>query len=111
MQQLVNELGRDPEDGDPEHQLTLARRFDELLLAAAGNQVIAALVDTVSVFGWSLRIRAARAMHDDPEVGMSRIAEHRNILTALRARDADRVETLMRQHLTTAINYFLEQAR
>jgi DNA-binding GntR family transcriptional regulator len=32
-------------------------------------------------------------------------------MTALRARDADRVETLMRRHLTTSIDYVLNQAR
>jgi DNA-binding GntR family transcriptional regulator len=111
MQQLVNELGRDPEDGDPEHQLTLARRFDELLLAAAGNQVITGLINTASIFGWALRLRAVRAMHDTPEVGLSRIREHREIVTALRARDANRVETLMRRHLTTGIDYVLQEAR
>jgi DNA-binding GntR family transcriptional regulator len=111
MQQLVNELGQDPEDGDPEHQLTLARRFDELLLAAAGNQVITGLINTASIFGWALRLRAVRAMHDTPEFGLSRIREHREIVTALRARDANRVETLMRRHLTTGIDYVLQEAR
>jgi FCD domain len=61
--------------------------------------------------GWALRLRAVRAMHDRPEVGLSRIEEHREIVTALRARDADRVETLMRRHLTTSIDYVLKQAR
>jgi DNA-binding GntR family transcriptional regulator len=111
MAQLVEELEREPETGEPEHQLSLARRFDELLLDAAGNDVIAALIDTASVFGWSLRIRAVRAMHDNPDVGLNRIREHREILTALRDRDPDRVETVMRRHLTTAIDYILEQAR
>jgi DNA-binding GntR family transcriptional regulator len=110
MARLVEELERDPETGDPADQLALARQFDDHLLAAAGNDVLAGLIDTVSVFGWSLRIRAVRAMHDEPEVGLSRIRNHREILTALRARDADRVETLVRHHVTTAIDYFLKQA-
>ena len=75
------------------------------------NQVITGLIDTASIFGWALRLRAVRAMHDRPEVGLSRIREHREIVTALRARDADRVETLMRRHLTTGIDYVLKQAR
>jgi DNA-binding GntR family transcriptional regulator len=110
MTRLVEELERDPGNADPEDQLALARQFDDHLLAAAGNDVLAGLIDTVSVFGWSLRIRAVRAMHDEPEVGLSRIRNHREILTALRARDADRVEALVRDHVTTAIGYFLEQA-
>jgi DNA-binding GntR family transcriptional regulator len=111
MDEIVEELARDPETSDPEHQLSLARRFDALLHAAAGNQVITGLIDTASIFGWTLRLRAVRAMHDTPEVGRSRIREHREIVTALRARDADRVETLMRRHLTTGIDYVLKQAR
>jgi len=110
MQRLVEELERDPETGDPERQLVLARRFDELLIAATGNQVICGLLDTVSVIGWSQRMHAVRAMHDTPEVGLRRIAEHREILTALRSRDADRVETVMRRHLIAAVDYFLELA-
>jgi DNA-binding GntR family transcriptional regulator len=110
MGQLVEELERNPEAGDPEEQLALARRFDALLLDATGNDVITGLIDTVSIFGWSLRIRAVRAMHAAPEIGLSRIRAHREILTALRARDADRVESLVRRQLNTAIDYFLEQA-
>ena len=111
MDEIVEELERDPESSDPEHQLSLAMRFDALLHAAAGNQVITSLIDTASIFGWALRLRAVRAMHDTPEIGLRRIREHREIVTALRARDADRVETLMRRHLTTGIDYVLKQAR
>jgi len=109
--EIVEELERDPESSDPEHQLSLAMRFDALLRAAAGNQVITSLINTASIFGWALRLRAVQAMHDTPEVGLSRIREHREIVTALRARDADRVETLMRRHLTTGIDYVLKHAR
>lgn len=108
MAVLVDELERDPENADAELQLSLARRFDELLLTAADNNVVIGLIDSVSVFGWSLRVRAVRAMHADAiEVGRGRIQAHREILDALRARDADRVEALTRRHLTAAIGYFL----
>jgi len=92
-------------------QIELAMRSDAHLDAAAGNQVITGLIDTASIFGWALRLRAVRAMHDRPEVGLGRIEEHREIVTALRARDADRVETLMRRDLTIGIDYVLKQAR
>jgi DNA-binding GntR family transcriptional regulator len=91
-------------------EIELAMRFDAHLHAAAGNQVITGLIDTASIFGCALRLRAVRAMHDRPEVGLSRIEEHREIVTAL-TRDAERVETLMRRHLTTGIDYVLKQAR
>ena len=66
MEALLEELEHDPATGDPVHQLSLARRFDELLLAATGNDMVAGLIDSVSVFGWALRVRTVRAMHDAP---------------------------------------------
>jgi DNA-binding GntR family transcriptional regulator len=111
MQALVDTLERDMVTADPETQLAQARRFDDLLLAAAGNDIVAGLVDTVSVFGWQIRLRAVQAMHtDSPAVGRSRIRAHRDILAALRVRDATLVETLMRTHLTTALDYLLDHA-
>jgi DNA-binding GntR family transcriptional regulator len=111
MDGLISELERDPETGDPEHQLSLARRFDELLLAAADNTVVAGLIDSVSVFGWSLRVRAVEAMHKNPEVGLGRIRFHRQLLTALRDRDPDQVERLTRDHLIDSVEYILTQGR
>ena len=49
-------------------------------------------------------------MHEDAEVGLSRIRAHREILAALRERDADRVEALTRQHLAEVIDYILAHA-
>jgi DNA-binding GntR family transcriptional regulator len=111
MGELVDELERNPEQGDPEHQLSLARRFDELLLTAAGNDVLTGLIAGLSVFGWALRVKAVRAMHADPEFGLSRIRGHRELLTALRARDADRVETLIRAQLTASADHLMEWAQ
>ena len=111
MQAIVDALERDKATATPETQLTLARRFDDLLLAAAGNDIVAGLVDSVTVFGWQIRLRAVQAMHaDDPAVGNNRIRAHRDILAALRVRDAALVETLMRAHLTTALDYLLAHA-
>jgi len=58
--------------------------------------MVAGLIDSVSVFGWALRVRTVRAMHDAPEVGLGRIRAHRQILAALRDRDPDLVEALTR---------------
>ena len=111
MQSLVDTLESGMDTAGPDTQLTLARRFDDLLLAAAGNEIVAGLVDSVSVFGWQIRLRAVRAMHtDDRAVGRNRIRAHRDILAALRVRDAALVETLMRTHLTTALDYLFAHA-
>lgn len=110
MDALLDELERDPLGAHPEQQLTLARRFDELLIAAADNDVLAAMIDAVAVFGWSLRVRAVRAMRADLAVGLSRLRAHRAILAALRRRDPDQVEDLVRRHLTEAAEYFLSVA-
>jgi DNA-binding FadR family transcriptional regulator len=81
-----------------------------LLLAAAANTVVAGLIDSVSVFGWTLRVRAVQAMHHNPEVSLGRIRFHRRLLTALRERDPDQVEMLIRQHLIDSVDYILAQA-
>jgi DNA-binding GntR family transcriptional regulator len=102
MQSLVDTLESGMDTADPGTQL---------ILAAAGNEIVAGLVDSVSVFGWQIRLRAVQAMHaDDPAVGRNRIRAHRDILAALRVRDAARVETLMRTHLTTALDYLFAHA-
>jgi len=112
MTGLVDDLERGTGVTDPEQQLALARRFDELLLHAAGNAVLAGVIDTVSIFGWAARVRAVRAMHDhDHEVGLDRIRAHREILDALRGRDAALVESRVREHLLVAIDYILTHAR
>ncbi|MFD2420551.1 GntR family transcriptional regulator [Amycolatopsis pigmentata] len=112
MTRLVDELERDPAGGDPEHQLGLARRFDELLLTATGNDVLIGLVGTLSVFGWTARKKAVEAMHEkDHDVGLDRIRAHRELLAALRGRDADLVETTLRRQLLIAADYILEHAR
>jgi len=111
MTGLVDDLERGAGTNDPEQQLGIARQFDELLLAAAGNEVVAGVIDTVSVFGWAARVQAVQAMHDhDHEVGLARIRAHRDILAALRNRDAGLVEARVREHLVVAIDYILAHA-
>jgi DNA-binding GntR family transcriptional regulator len=111
MTGLIDDLERGVTSDDPEEQLRTARRFDELLLQAADNDVLGGVIGTLSVFGWTARIRAVRAMHDqDHEVGLERIRAHREILAALRSRDPDRVESRVREHLADAIDYILAHA-
>jgi DNA-binding GntR family transcriptional regulator len=112
MTRLIDDLERDAASGDPEDQLWIARRFDELLLEAAGNDVLRGVIDTVSIFGWSARVRAVQAMHyHDHEIWLARIRAHRGIVAALRGRDADLVEARVREHLVIAIDYILAHAR
>jgi DNA-binding GntR family transcriptional regulator len=95
----------------PEVQLSRARSFDDLVLAAADNDVLAGLIDSVSVFSWPARLRAARAMAaGDLAAARNRIRAHRRILAALRKGDADLTEALMREHLAEATAYLLSQA-
>jgi DNA-binding GntR family transcriptional regulator len=112
MAEVVGRLERDAALGDPEHQLALAREFDDRLVAAADNDVLAGLLDTVSVFGWSARVRAVRAMYEqDHDVGRQRIRAHHDILDALRRRDPDLVERRVRDQLMTAIDYTIAHGR
>jgi DNA-binding GntR family transcriptional regulator len=110
LEDLVEELEHDPRPGDADYQHTLATRFDELLLAATDNEVVTGMIDTISVFGQAAKVRAGRAMRADEQAAAARVRMCREVLGALRRRNADKVETLMRQHLSAAIEFVLAYA-
>lgn len=73
----------------------LNQRIHERLVEAAGNPVLSNLYRSLSV-----RIRRARYMANlSPERWKQAVAEHEQILVALRARDGQRLSRLLREHL------------
>ena len=51
MHEIVEELERDPENSDPEYQLSLAMRFDALLHAAAGRPLLGHVLGALDELG------------------------------------------------------------
>lgn len=77
-------------------QLSVDREVHDIILAASGNETVRRVID-------DMRQRIQRVQFLVPG-GRSRasLEEHRQILAALRARDADATELAMREHLSRA---------
>jgi DNA-binding GntR family transcriptional regulator len=80
--------------------LDITRRFHAVLNEACNNAVVLRLLSLVDAF--SLAARHQRLQHELSSQGshaaLARFAEHRAVFDALRAKDADAVEQLMRAH-------------
>jgi DNA-binding GntR family transcriptional regulator len=88
--------------------LELTRRFHSLLDASAHNPVVVKMIATATAFDFITRVdMISRYGVDSP----ARWAEdHGEIVEALRARDADRAEQLMRTHILNTGRYLASAA-
>ena len=84
------------DDVDPESFIDADAEFHRIIAAASGNPALAALIE--SLVSRTLRARLWRAITERDSVGEAH-AEHRDILTALRARDPERARIRMASHL------------
>ena len=89
----------------------LRHEFHELVVAASHNPSLIDMTATTEAFGRSLRDRAQRSNRIAAEGSISRaVDEHDAILAALRARDADLAEALMREHTRWVSDRYLQFA-
>jgi DNA-binding GntR family transcriptional regulator len=100
LARIVDELGSDEAAADPEVAQEVADRFDAVLRRTAANDSLDALASSAGVFGRARRIRTIE--HRSPEERAARLQIHREIVDALRARDADRAEQLTREQLESS---------
>ena len=100
---LANILDRDDLPGADYAQANM--RFHETLRRGAGNEVLADLLADLN--RRSLPWRNAQFQVRATRIATSR-AEHRTILAAITARDADRAADLMRAHMGTSHGVILE---
>ncbi|HWD05419.1 MAG TPA: GntR family transcriptional regulator [Amycolatopsis sp.] len=100
LAQIVEDLGGDEAQVNIELAQQAADRFDALLRRVAGNDSLASLASSAGVFGRARRIRLIEQW--SPEQRMARLQVHREIVDALRARDADRVERLTREQVDSS---------
>jgi DNA-binding GntR family transcriptional regulator len=88
--------------------LELTRRFHALLDAASHNPVVVKMVATTTAFDFVTRVdRIKRLGNDYPREW---VEEHAEIIDALRARDADRAEQLVRSHVLHTGRYLASAA-
>lgn len=99
LQQSIDQLDYAP----AETLIALSARFHAIINQASRNPVLISFLDTTQVFSRSQRMRVLDEKRVfDRELLAEHYAEHRMIAEALRARDADRAEALMRQHTLQA---------
>ena len=73
-------------------QYEMAQRFDAEIAAAAANPALRSLIESYAIFGADIRLARAAEDAKDPEWIAARIADHREIVAALAARDEEAVE-------------------
>lgn len=81
------------------------KRFHDLIVEASRNPEIVAIIDRMQSIVYLFR--KAVVYYKRPML----IEEHQHILDAIRARDADRAERLMRSHLQADLDFYLHLPR
>lgn len=78
-------------------------RFHDLIVAAAGNERLAAQIRGNRLYFFNYRIAAAYTTDDIAEYAR----QHAELVAAVTDRDADRAERLTREHIDHALNLIL----
>lgn len=84
----------------------LNRKFHAQLDAAAHNPVVVKMIETATAFDFVARLDRIKRLGDDYPVAW--VEDHKEIVDALRARDADRAEHLMRTHILSTSQYMAD---
>jgi DNA-binding GntR family transcriptional regulator len=95
LEPVVEDIERTGEEGDVPAFLVADRHFHLGLLELTGNRRLVRVVDRLRD---QTRLVGLRTLAESGALAASG-REHRDVLDALRARDADRAERLMRVHL------------
>jgi DNA-binding GntR family transcriptional regulator len=111
MTTYIDELVAARESLTLAEQYDMAQRFDAEIAAAAANPALRSLIESYAIFGSDFRLARAAEDAKDPEWIAQRVAEHREIVAALAARDEDEVERIMRRHARSAIRGLEEDQR
>ncbi|MEU9142552.1 GntR family transcriptional regulator [Streptomyces sp. NPDC048349] len=96
LEELVRAQERHADDGDLAAFAALDRCFHAEIVRHAGNQILSRLYDQLR--DRQLRMGVA-VMHAHPDRVAQNLVEHREVLSALRAGDADRAAACVRAHL------------
>jgi DNA-binding GntR family transcriptional regulator len=106
MEALVDRLERRPALANADY-LHLAREFDLEIERAADNAPLRNLILSLSIMGQERRSRSVQSLRLHPEVAAQRVQGHRDVLEALRSRDADRVEKTFRDQAVAGVELLL----
>jgi DNA-binding GntR family transcriptional regulator len=88
--------------------LELTRRFHTLLDASSHNPVVVKMIATTTAFDFVTRLERIKRLGSDYPTQW--VKDHAEIVDALRARDADRAEKLVRSHILSTGRYLASAA-
>jgi DNA-binding GntR family transcriptional regulator len=100
LRRLFEELQRHPADEDVLRHRDLHRRFHQLIYAASRHAYLIRSLDQMwAAFPTMMLANFAKTARQPLGRGAAAMAEHAGIMAAVEARDPDRAEALMRQHI------------
>lgn len=109
-ERIVDTLEHDAATAPTDQVLTVAAKFDNLIVLIADSAPLHNLAASAGVFGRARRRQAVEAMRrQNEEVALAHLGRHRDILDALRLRDADQVEQLVKTQLMESLTMLLSR--
>jgi DNA-binding GntR family transcriptional regulator len=97
------------QDMSPARALAAARKLHELIDRASHNETLTTMIATATAFDWQFRLESIPDIFGaNPKAALDRHREHGRIVKALKARDGQAAETLMRDHILGATGAFLQ---
>lgn len=103
LEGLLEEMVRAAEAGDYETRTEINQKFHNTIIRASENQVLINLCTSLRMGNWS-KI-TSRYTYLDPR---DMAARHQKIIDSLRSGDADRVEEVVRQHISESFAFIKE---
>ncbi len=108
LSEILTELQSCAETAPEEELLAIGARFDAVIVQAADSPAVQRLIDSAAVIGPRPRLRAVVAMRGPArDIGVRHLNVRQDIIDALAAHDADRVERLVRDHLLSSNSLLL----
>ena len=92
----------------PERALAKARKLHERIDRASHNETLVAMIATATAFDWQFRLETIPEIFGtNQKKALARHRQHGRIVKALKARDGESAERLMREHILGATGAFL----
>jgi DNA-binding GntR family transcriptional regulator len=87
--------------------LTVTRGFHRLIDEATHNHTLIDMISTATAFDWAFRLRYSVDSHPDVGSLHRSLAQHREVATAIQARDGKAAEEAMRRHIASRADAYL----
>lgn len=105
METLLDKAGEYLDAGETSEAVKINQEFHNIIREASHNEYMVQLIQNISGFERAQRTEAL----DDLEERKVGYHEHREILNAIKDRDGDRVEALMRNHVRRSAFFVMKQ--